>query len=98
MATFRGIDGIEQRTAVRGRPLDDATVYDAGCTCGFQTLSWPRKKDAQARIAEHQAEHVSGEPMRELVEVSEEAGLTGPARDVASIPIFEDEDEEGGDE
>lgn len=96
MPTFVGVDGIEQRTATRGRPLEDETVvYDGGCTCGFTTAGWPRKKDAMARIKEHQAEHLSGEPVRELVEANEEVGLTGPIRKAADIPIFDDEEDEG---
>lgn len=94
MPSFTGIDGIEQRTALRKRELEDGTaVHDAGCTCGFKTLGWPRKKDAVGRINEHRAEHETGEPVRELVEVNAEVGLTGPVRSVADIPIFEDEDE-----
>lgn len=96
MPSFTGTDGIEQRTAVRKRALDDGTpVYDAGCTCGFKTAGWPRKKDATSRITEHQAEHVTGEAIRELVKANEEVGLTGPVRSVADIPIFEDEEDEG---
>lgn len=95
MPVFKGIDGIDQCIAVQKRALDDATtVYDGGCTCGFRTLGWPRKKDAQARINEHRAEHQSGEPVRELVVVNKSVGLTGPIRKAADIPIFDDDDDE----
>lgn len=34
--------------------------------CGFTSANWPTKKAAAERGEEHQAEHETGEPMREL--------------------------------
>lgn len=61
---------------------DDPGTYDAECACGFTSAGWPQRKLAAARVDEHAAEHETGEPMRELVDFRDEAGLNGPAVDV----------------
>ena len=51
---------------VFGRPLPEGS---AAPPCGFVSSNWPTKADALARSEAHFAEHESGEPMAELIEV-----------------------------
>lgn len=74
------------KTRVVSRDTDDGRVYDGQCAClvpttgaPWVTAGWEQKKLAAARLAEHTAEHESGEPARELVDFREEHGLNGPA-------------------
>lgn len=41
-------------------------VYDVECECGWVSAGWDRKKDADARRAQHHEEHETNEPMPEL--------------------------------
>lgn len=43
-------------------------TYDYECPCGFVSRGWSKKKDADARGAQHEAEHETGEVMPELAE------------------------------
>lgn len=62
-------------TTFKTRVVNAGDSYDGQCACGFASNGWAVKKHAQARIAEHAAEHESGEPMRELRDFEVELGL-----------------------
>lgn len=62
-------------TTYKTRVVKAGDTYDAQCECGFTSSAWAVKKHAQARIDEHQAEHETGEPVRELYDFRAEFGL-----------------------
>lgn len=62
--------------AVVSNETDDE-AFDYLCEqprCGFASYGWSSKKKAQARGKEHEAEHDSGQPMREMRDVMNEDG------------------------
>lgn len=93
---------MEYQTAVRSRDTDDGKVYDAYCACAtlpvgsgnppWSSTGWTQKKNAASRLAEHTAEHESGEPMRELHDFREERGLNGPVLDTIPLPTSDSAD------
>lgn len=57
-----------------------------GDECGpFVTSKWPRKKDAEARGAQHLAEHEHGELMQSLHDFRESQGLVANGDGSASV-------------
>ena len=72
-------------TTYRTRVVKNDDVYDAQCACGFSSTGWALKKYADARIAEHTAEHESGEPMRELHDFRAEFGLNPDSDNVVGF-------------
>jgi hypothetical protein len=64
----------------------DDGAYDAQCACGFTSSGWELKKNAQARIDQHDLEHQSGLPMPELHDFRAERGLNPPEVGVVDFP------------
>lgn len=68
--------------------VQNGDKYDFECeVCPWASREWPEETMAATRGDEHYNEHVTGEPMRELIEFEAAVGFTRPVAPGETITV-----------